>query len=66
MMKLFRIVFLIIALILIVAGVFMIANGSLEMYPTSEQQGKAHIAGAFLDFVGGIISILTYNKSKYE
>ncbi len=48
------------ASIMIVVGVSMMINGSLEMYPTSEQQDKAHIAGAVLAFVGGIISILTW------
>ncbi len=59
-MRIIRIVVLVIAAILIITGFFMMINGSLEMYPTSEQQDKAHIAGAVLAFVGIIISILTW------
>ena len=59
-MKIVRIALFVMALMMIIIGVSMMINGSLEMYPTSEQQDKAHIAGAVLAFVGGILSILTW------
>ena len=59
-MRFVRIALFVMASIMVVVGVFMMINGSLEMYPTGEQQDKAHIAGAVLAFVGIILSILTW------
>ena len=59
-MRIVRIALFVMALMMIIIGVSMMINGSLEMYPTSEQQDKAHIAGVALAFVGVIISILTW------
>ena len=59
-MRIIRIALFVMASMMIIIGVSMMINGSLEMYPTSEQQDKAHIAGAVLAFVGGMISILTW------
>ena len=58
-MRVFRTVILVIALLLFVIGIFMMINGSLEMYPTSEQQEKFHIVGAAFAFVGMIIGAIT-------
>ena len=58
-MRILRVIIILIAALLIIAGAFMLINGSLEMYPTSEQQGKAHIAGAVLALIGIMISIIT-------
>ena len=51
-MRIIRIALFVMASIMIVVGVSMMINGSLEMYPTGEQQDKAHITGAVLAFVG--------------
>lgn len=59
-MRILRITILVIASMLIITGVFMMINGSLEMYPTCEQQEKVHLTGAVLTLIGGIISIVTY------
>ena len=58
-MRVVRIAVLGIALLLFVIGIFMMINGSLEMYPTSEQQEKVHIVGAAFAFVGMIIGAIT-------
>ena len=58
-MRVFRTVILVIALLLFVIGIFMMINGSLEMYPTSEQQEKVHIVGAAFAFIGMIIGAIT-------
>ena len=59
-MRIVRIALFVMASIMIIVGVSMMINGSLQMSPTSEQQDKAHIAGAVLAFVGIIISILIW------
>ena len=58
-MRVFRTVILVIAFLLFVIGIFMMINGSLEMYPTSEQQEKVYIVGAAFAFVGMIIGAIT-------
>ena len=63
-MRFFRVVILVIAFILIIIGVLMLINGSLEMYPTSEQQDKVHLTGAAFAFVGVIISIIIFIKQR--
>ena len=42
----------------------MLINGSLEMYPTSEQQDKVHLTGAAFAFVGVIISIIIFIRQR--
>ncbi len=43
----------------------MMIDGSLEMYPISEQEGKVHIAGDVFAFIGGLISIIAWiSKNK--
>ena len=37
-----------------IAGLFMILNGSMEMFPTDEQIEKARIAGEILLMIGVI------------
>ncbi len=58
-MRVVRIAVLGIALLLFVIGIFMMINGSLEMYPTSEQQEEVHIVGAAFALVGMIIGAIT-------
>ena len=57
-MKVLRIALLLVALIFLLVGIFMLVNGSLEMYPTMEQQGKVHITGVVFIICGIIMSIL--------
>ena len=64
MIKFFRTVLFVIAFILIFIGVYMMANGSFEMHPTSEQQEKVRIVGALFIFVGGIISFPAFIMKK--
>lgn len=50
--RLFRYVLIIIGMVIVLAGILYLTNGSLEMVPSEEQQGKARILGAILVLAG--------------
>ncbi len=50
--RILRIILIVFAAVLIFAGISYVLNGSLEMYPTAEQQGKAKIGGALITLFG--------------
>ncbi len=68
-MKIIKMCFVVISAMLILVGIFMIANGSLEAFPTPEQMEKARIGGIVLAGIGVciesviFISFLKENKS---
>ena len=52
-----------------IAGLFMILNGSMEMFPTDEQIEKARIAGEILLMIGVIangiiVAYILKNRDK--
>ena len=54
-MKVLKIILIVLAMIAIVLGVFLMFSGSLEMFPTDEQQQKARIAAAVYLVFGVIV-----------
>ena len=57
----------ILALIILLAGLFMLINGSLEAFPTEEQIEKVRICGWLFTAVGGIlesICLIVLYKNK--
>lgn len=66
--KVFLLVILILSLILVLAGLFMMLNGSLEMIPTPEQAEKAVIAGGIQlsagSFAGIVSAVFLYISEK--
>lgn len=53
-------IFRILSAILIMVGLFMIVNGSLEAFPTPEQIEKVRIGGIVLIVVGACIESVRY------
>ena len=51
-MKIMKMCFAVLAAMLILIGIFMTANGSLEAFPTPEQMEKARIGGIVLVSIG--------------
>ena len=58
----------ILALIILLAGLFMLINGSLEAFPTEEQIEKVRICGWLFTTIGGIFEsiclIVLYKNNK--
>lgn len=69
-MKLIKIGSSILSVMLIVVGLFMIINGSLEAFPTPEQIEKTRIGGIVLVIIGAcvesIILIILYKAKKKD
>ncbi|SFU49005.1 hypothetical protein [Butyrivibrio sp. INlla21] len=63
-MKIVRSFFCCIAFLIIIIGVFMLINGSLEMYPTSEQIEKSRITGLLFIIVGMIAAFLLIKRKR--
>ena len=64
-MKIVRIFLWIIICIIFTLGLLYLFTGSLEMFPTPEQQGKAHLTAIVMmaiPAVSGIILFLTRKK----
>ncbi len=62
---LLKIILLVVAALLVFGGLFYAFNGSMEMFPTDEQQGKAKIAGAIIALIGvafGVVGIIIKPK----
>ena len=70
-MKIIEIGIAILSALLMLAGVFMIVNGSLEAFPTLEQIEKTRIGGIVLISIGAcvesviLIRIFKSKKEKY-
>ena len=52
--KVLKVILIVVAIVTIMIGVFYAINGSLEMFPTDEQQTKARI-GAIIIIVSGVV-----------
>ena len=66
-MKIFKISIAILAGIMLLIGLFMIVEGSLEAFPTAEQIGKARIGGIVLVTMGVSIEaaiLMGFGKTK--
>ena len=65
--KMITYVFYILTIAVILIGIVLSINGSLEMFPTDEQQGKVRIAGMVLvglGFVGGVTAMIFKSRKK--
>ena len=69
-MKLIKIGSTILSATLMVAGLFIIINGSLEAFPTPEQIEKTRIGGIVLVIIGAcvesLILIILYKTKKKD
>lgn len=59
-MKIMKKCIFVLAAMLILVGIFMIANGSLEAFPTPEQMEKARIGGIVLAGIGVCIESVIF------
>lgn len=50
--------FIVVYLPFLFMGVTLLAHGSMEMFPTEEQQGKAYIGGFLLTYVCAVVGVL--------
>ncbi len=50
-----RIILVATAIVIILAGLLYAINGSLETFPTDEQQGKAKIAAVLIIILGAVL-----------
>ena len=65
--KMITYVFYFMTIAVILIGIVVSINGSLEMFPTDEQQGKARIAGMILvglGFVAGVTAMVFKNRKE--
>ena len=53
--KVLKILLITVGVAILLAGILWAFNGSLEMFPTEEQIGKAEIGAAFLIILGAMI-----------
>ena len=68
-MKIIKISIAMLSAILMLVGLFMIVNGSLEDFPTPEQIEKARISGIVLVSLGACVEsfiLIRIYKSKRE
>ena len=68
-MKIIKISIVILSALLMLVGLFMIVNGSLEAFPTPEQIEKARIGGIVLMSIGACVEsviLIRIYKSKKE
>lgn len=66
-MRIIKISIAVLSAILMVVGLFMIVNGSLEAFPTPEQIEKARICGTVLVSIGACVEsviLIRICKSK--
>ena len=69
MKKVLMCIFLVVALFLVLCGVYYLSHGSLEMFPTDEQMEKARIAGILMIILGianGIAGIVISKNKRPE
>ena len=68
MKKILLIIVMVVTILISLAGLVIVINGSLEMYPTAEQIEKSHIVGWGLLIVGiiatGIDIVLMRRKDR--
>jgi uncharacterized membrane protein len=67
--KMITYVFYFLTIAVIVIGIVVSINGSLEMFPTDEQQEKVRIAGMVLvglGFVGGVTALVFKNRKEFH
>lgn len=62
-MKIIKISIAILSAILMLFGLFMIVNGSLEAFPTPEQIEKARIGGIVLMSIGACVEFVILIRS---
>ncbi len=66
-LKILKFVLISLAAVIIVTGIFYAVNGSLEMFPTDEQQEKAAIGAGLIIILGvitGAAGLLIKPKTK--
>lgn len=57
----------VLSIVILFIGIFMIINGSFEMFPTEEQMGKAHLVGGIVFAVGVVLesaSVMLFYKNN--
>lgn len=67
--RVLKTILIVVAVLLVFGGLFYTVNGSLEMFPTDEQQGKAKIVGAIIALIGvafGAVGIIIKPKRSHK
>ncbi len=54
-LKVIKVILIVAAVVIVLIGISYAFNGSLEMHPTDEQQGKAGIASTLIIFFGLVV-----------